>query len=84
MPLVQVKGVSGYLSKEQKAELVTRLTDAVLSVEGEGLRPVTWVIIEDVPEGQWGVGGNLASTQMLREMAGTHQCGAGTGACART
>ncbi len=70
MPLVQVKGVSGYLSMEKKAELIKRLTDAVLSVEGEGLRPVTWVIIEDVPEGQWGVGGTLASAQILREMAG--------------
>lgn len=84
MPLVQVKGVSGYLSKEQKAELIKRLTDAVLSVEGEGLRPVTWVIIEDVPEGQWGVGGTLASAQMLREMAGTKHCATGSAACART
>jgi 4-oxalocrotonate tautomerase len=84
MPLVQVKGVSGYLSKEQKAELITRLTDAVLSVEGEGLRPVTWVIIEDVPEGQWGVGGTLASAQMLRDMAGTQHCATGAVACART
>lgn len=82
MPLVQVKGVSGYLSKEQKAELIKRLTDAVLSVEG--LRPVTWVIIEDVPEGQWGVGGTLASAQMLREMAGTKHCATGSAACART
>ncbi|MEK6702457.1 MAG: 4-oxalocrotonate tautomerase family protein [Planctomycetota bacterium] len=84
MPLVQVKGVSGYLSKEQKAELIKRLTDAVLSVEGEGLRPVTWVIIEDVPEGQWGVGGTLASAQMLREMAGKQHCATGAAACART
>ena len=83
MPLVQVKGVSGYLSKEQKAELIKRLTDAVLSVEGEGLRPVTWVIIEDVPEGQWGVGGTLASAQMLLEMAGTKHCATGSAACAR-
>lgn len=71
MPLVQVKGVSGYLSKEQKAQIIKRVTEAVLSVEGEGLRPVTWVIIEDVPEGQWGVGGDLASVSMLRSMAGT-------------
>lgn len=71
MPLVQIKGVSGYLSKEQKAELIRRVTDAVLSVEGEGLRPVTWVIVEDVPEGQWGVGGELATVSMLQSMAGT-------------
>ncbi len=70
MPLVQIKGVSGSMSKEQKSELIRRVTDAVLSVEGEGLRPVTWVIVEDVPEGQWGVGGQIATARMLRDMAG--------------
>jgi 4-oxalocrotonate tautomerase len=51
MPLVEIKGVSGYLTAEQKRTLISRVTDAVLSVEGEGLRPVTRVLIEDVPEG---------------------------------
>lgn len=69
MPLVAIKGVSGYLSPEQKKALIERVTDAVLSVEGEGIRPVTWVILEDVPEGQWGVGGSIATAQMLRDMA---------------
>lgn len=71
MPLAQLKGVSGYLSAEQKETLIKRVTDAILSVEGEGLRPVTWVIVEDVPEGQWGVGGTIATADMLRAMAGT-------------
>lgn len=69
MPLVEIKGVSGYLSPEQKKTIIERVTDAVLSVEGEGIRPVTWVIIEDVPEGQWGVGGAIATAQMLHDMA---------------
>ena len=51
MPLVQIKGVSGYLTLAQKQEIIRKVTDAVLSVEGEGLRPVTWVTIEDVAEG---------------------------------
>jgi len=46
MPLVQIKGVGGYLSMEQKQEMIRKVTEAVLSVEGEGLRPVTWVTIE--------------------------------------
>ena len=58
MPLVQIKGVAEYLTKDQKRELIKKVTDAVLSVEGEGLRPVTWVIIEDVKENEWGVGGS--------------------------
>lgn len=39
MPLVQIKGVGGYLSLEQKQEIIRKVTDAVVSVEGEGLRP---------------------------------------------
>ncbi len=51
MPLVQIKGVADYLTAAQKQELISRVTDAVVAVEGEGLRPVTWVIIEDVQPG---------------------------------
>lgn len=69
MPLVQIKGVSGYLNIEQKQELIKRVTDAVVSVEGEGLRSVTWVLIEDVASGAWGVGGNPVTTEALKEMA---------------
>lgn len=71
MPLVQIKGVSGYLSQDQKAEMIRKVTEAVLSIEGEGLRPVTWVIVEDVPTGQWGVGGEIATVEMLRDMSGS-------------
>ncbi len=41
MPLVQIKGIEGYLSLEQKQELIKKVTDAVVSVEGENLCPVT-------------------------------------------
>ncbi len=70
MPLVQIKGVGGYLTLAQKQEMIRKVTDAVLSVEGEGLRPVTWVTIEDVPPGAWGVGGNPVTDDDLRKMAG--------------
>ena len=69
MPLAQLKGLSGYLSLEQKQELIRKVTDAIVTVEGEGLRPVTWVIVEDVPSGQWGVGGSPVTTEGLKKMA---------------
>ena len=69
MPLIQIKGVGGYLTLEEKQTLISRVTDAVLSVEGEGLRDVTWVTIEDVEPGAWGVGGNPVTPDMLRDMA---------------
>ena len=69
MPLVQIKGISGILTLEQKQEMIKKVTDAVVSVEGEGLRPVTWVIIEDVKSGEWGVGGEPVTTGQVQEMA---------------
>ena len=69
MPLVQIKGVGGYLTLEQKQELMRKVTDAIVSVEGEGLRQVTWVTIEDVQPGAWGVGGMPVTADDLRAMA---------------
>jgi len=66
---VQIKGISGYLSLQQKQEIISKVTDAIVSVEGEGLRPVTWVIIEDVASGQWGVGGQAVTTEAIRVMS---------------
>jgi 4-oxalocrotonate tautomerase len=40
-----------------------------VSVEGEGLRPVTWVILEEVPSGEWGVGGTAVTTEALKKIA---------------
>ena len=69
MPLIQIKGLKGHLSLEQKQELIQRVTDAVVSVEGEGLRPVTWVVVEDVDPGAWGVGGQPVTLDDLKQMA---------------
>jgi 4-oxalocrotonate tautomerase len=71
MPLAQIKGISGILSLEQKQELIKKVTEAIISVEGEGVRPVTWVIVEDVPSGQWGVGGDPVTTEAVQEMIGS-------------
>lgn len=76
MPLVQIKGVAGFLSIEQKQELIRRVTDAVVAMEGEGLRPVTWVIVEDVPSGTWGVAGQPVTTEAMQQMAAPRCCGA--------
>ncbi len=69
MPLAQLKGLSGFLSADQKSELIRKVTDAIVSVEGEGLQPVTWVILEEVPSGQWGVGGTTVTTGALEKLA---------------
>ena len=56
MPLVEIKVFEQELSAEQTGELISRVTDAVTSVTSEKLRDVTWVIVNEVPSGNWGVG----------------------------
>jgi 4-oxalocrotonate tautomerase len=69
MPLIQVKVIEGVFSNSQKREIVQKLTDAMVSIEGENLRPVTWVVIEDVKSGEWGIGGNPLTTSDVKNLA---------------
>lgn len=69
MPFVNVKVIEGVFSQEQKQEMIKRLTDAMVAVEGENMRPVTWVVIDEVRSGDWAVGGRALSTGDVQAMA---------------
>jgi 4-oxalocrotonate tautomerase len=69
MPLVNVKCIEGVFSDSQKKQLVEKLTDAMVSIEGENLRQVTWVVIEEVKSGDWGIGGSPLSTEAVKALA---------------
>ena len=68
MPLVQVKVIEGVFDHDQKQEMVTRLTETMVDIEGEAMRPVTWVTIEEVASGEWGIGGKAISTQDVKDL----------------
>ena len=70
MPLVQVKVIEGVFSDDQKGEMIRRLTDTMVAIEGENLRAVTWVIVEEVKSGEWGIGGNGLTAADVRALAG--------------
>ncbi|MGO8961962.1 MAG: tautomerase family protein [Streptosporangiaceae bacterium] len=74
MPLINVKVIEGVFSSSQRREIVERLTDAMVSIEGEKMRGVTWCVLEEVHSGDWAIGGNALTTQDVRALA------AGTGA----
>ncbi len=69
MPLVNVKLIEGVFTPEQKQEMVPKLTDTMVSIEGENMRPATWVVIEEVKSGDWGIGGNPLSTADVKALA---------------
>src|SRR5262245_20142105 len=70
MPLIQVKLIEGVFTEAQKRAMVHKLTEAMVAVEGESMRPVTWVVLEEVKSGDWGIGGKALTTADVKALAG--------------
>ena len=71
MPFVNVKLIKGVFSADEKNEMITKLTDAMVSIEGEAMRQVTWVTLEEVESGDWGIGGHCLTTQDVKDLQAT-------------
>jgi 4-oxalocrotonate tautomerase len=69
MPLINVTLIEGVFDDEQKHQIIERLTDAMVSVEGENMRQVTWCVIEEVKSGDFGIAGNALTTEQVRALA---------------
>ena len=69
MPLVTIDVIKDVFTPTQKATLITRVTDAMVSVEGEALRGVTWVRINEVEQGDWAIGGQMLTAADVHQMA---------------
>lgn len=70
MPLVNVKLIEGVFTPDQKREMIHRLTETMVEIEGENLRPVTWVVLEEVKSGDWGIAGNGLTTADVQALQG--------------
>jgi 4-oxalocrotonate tautomerase len=71
VPFVNVKVIKGVFDADQKRTMIEKLTDTMVDIEGEAMRPVTWVTIEEVESGDWGIGGKALTTQDVRDLQGT-------------
>ena len=69
MPFINVKLIEGVFTGEQKHEIIRKLTDAMVSIEGENMRGVTWVVVEEVKSGDWGIAGGPLETADVKALA---------------
>jgi 4-oxalocrotonate tautomerase len=69
MPFVNIKIIEGVFSPKQKKEMIEKVTDTMVSIEGENMRPVTWVVLEEVKSGDWGIAGKGYSTEDVKALA---------------
>lgn len=69
MPLVTIDVIKDVFTPTQKKALIEGVTEAMIAVEGEGMRPVTWVRVQEFEQGDWAIGGrglNAADVQAMQ------------------
>ncbi|WEO96273.1 4-oxalocrotonate tautomerase family protein [Streptomyces sp. FXJ1.172] len=69
MPFANFKVPAGTLSEEQKEKIITRTTDLYAEIYGEHARSSTLVIIDEVTDGGWGIGGRVLTRDAVNAMA---------------
>ncbi|MFJ2200086.1 tautomerase family protein [Streptomyces violaceusniger] len=70
MPFANFKVPAGSLDEKQKQEIVTRTTELHVDIYGERARANTLVVVEEVTDGGWGIGGNVLTLAMLQQPPG--------------
>ena len=68
MPIVDIHLIEGVFDKNQKQEMIRKVTDAMVDIEGETMRGVTWVRLYEVASGEWGMGGKGITTADVKAM----------------
>jgi hypothetical protein len=46
-----------------------RLTQAMVAIEGEGMRKLTWCVVEEIRSGDWGIGGHTITRDDVKALA---------------
>ena len=73
MPLVDIQLIKGVFTPEQKKTMIEKVTNAMLEVEGEAMRQVTWVRVQEIESGAWAIGGQPLQAADVRAMRGDHR-----------
>ena len=69
MPLVDIQLIMGVFTPDQKKQMIHKVTDAMVVVEGESMRPVTWVRVQEIESGDWAIGGNPLTAADVKAIA---------------
>jgi len=68
MPLVDINVIEGVFSAAQKKEMIEKVTNVMVGIEGEALRGVTWVRVLEVGSGEWGIGGQALTAADVKAL----------------
>jgi 4-oxalocrotonate tautomerase len=68
MPLVDIQLIEGVFNPKQKRDMIEKVTEAMIGIEGEAMRGVTWVRVLEVPSGEWAIGGKPLTTSDVKAL----------------
>jgi 4-oxalocrotonate tautomerase len=68
MPLVDIQLIEGVFNEAQKRRMIQDVTEAMVGIEGETMRGVTWVRVLEVSSGEWAIGGKPLTTSDVRAL----------------
>jgi 4-oxalocrotonate tautomerase len=71
MPLVNIQVIENVFTPEQTKEMIEKVSEVMISIEGEALRPYTLVKIDEVRDGNWSVGGTIVTASDVRRLQQT-------------
>ena len=69
MPIVTIDVIKDVFTPQQKQELIAKVTEAMITVEGENMRGVTWVRIQEFEGGDWAIGGRALKAADVHALA---------------
>ena len=61
--------IEDVFTPDQKRHMIEKVTDAMLEVEGENMRQVTWVKINEIRNNDWAIGGQLLNATAVHALA---------------
>lgn len=67
MPIVTIKLLKGVFPAQEQEQMMDAVTDAMCEIGGEGMRPAVHVLVEEVEDGKWGIGGTKLRTDEVLE-----------------
>ena len=70
MPLIDIQLIKGVFTASQKKTMIEKVTDAMVAIEGENLRGVTWVRVNETESGEWAIGGKPLTAADVKSLAG--------------
>ena len=76
MPFANFKIPQGMITAEQKAEIIHRTTDLFASYFGDGVRPYTMVLVDEVVDGGFGRADEVFDLKALAAMKDQQKSGA--------